>query len=47
MVTFEALRSRRPDGEPTVTLEDVFAMNEILLVKYENSRRAQRAADNK
>ena len=39
------LRSRGADGEPILPLEAVCDLNEILIVRYENQRRAQRRAE--
>ena len=33
------------DGEPVVPLEDICDYHEVLIVKHENERRAQRKAD--
>lgn len=41
------LKSRLPDGEPLIEIGDIADMNEMLQVRYENTRRAQRAAERK
>ena len=47
MFTMPDLKQRDASGEPLVTLDDVCDANEILLVRYENERRAQKAAERK
>ncbi len=41
------LFTRRADGQPTVSLADVYDANEILAVRYENEHRAREAAERK
>lgn len=40
MIRLTDLRRFGADGEPLVTLDEVFEANEILTVRYENQRRA-------
>lgn len=44
-MTLEHLRDRKPDGDPRSDLYDWCLANELLATKYENERRAQRAAE--
>ena len=45
MVRYTDLVTRRPDGQPVIDLEAVCNINEILSVKFENERRAHKAAE--
>ena len=44
---WDRLYARRPDGQPVLDLADIVDLNEILLVRSENERRALDAAERK
>ena len=47
MTTLAELRSVDHDGQPLLDVCDVADMNEVLMVRYENERRANKAAERK
>ena len=47
MCTTGELRARDDEGQPVIDIADVADMNERLIIKAENQRRADRAAKRK
>lgn len=47
MTSFAELNTKKDDGDPLITLENLADMNEILAIRVENERRAHKHAEKK
>jgi len=47
MTSFAELNTRKDDGDPLITLENLADMNEILAIRAENEHRAHTHAERK